>query len=347
MSEPTEASAPSKEKEDVAEIETSASSEESLQWLRDHGVTVETPEDRVSIKKAAVSLQSLKASDPNTRVFKYVKIPAAMDEPIELLTGVVPSDHTGVGDKLPALLSVAFGSGKVDDVALKTSSLQELAGGLGEFSLSSLTPESIAASGGSAEPFRLSDNVTLYLDAVGALKRLPINPRAADLAARCGYGSGVPFHGDIFIGRLDHSADPGPRNIDLVLDDVRGDASWIRSAAEQNAAHQAVDGRTGGMSAEELTNIGGDGEGYTWSQDPEELEVTVAVPAGTKSKAVKAQFAVSSLKVAVEGGTTVEIVLFGRVVPDGCSWSLSDGNVVITLEKGAEGETWPTLTRDM
>lgn len=67
MSEPTEASAPSKEKEDVAEIETSASSEESLQWLRDHGVTVETPEDRVSIKKAAVSLQSLKASDPNTR----------------------------------------------------------------------------------------------------------------------------------------------------------------------------------------------------------------------------------------------------------------------------------------
>lgn len=43
------------------------SSEESLQWLRDHGVTVETPEDRVAIKKAAANLQTLKPTDPNTR----------------------------------------------------------------------------------------------------------------------------------------------------------------------------------------------------------------------------------------------------------------------------------------
>lgn len=269
-----------------------------------------------------------------------------MDEPMELRMGVVPSDHTGAGDKLPALLSVDFGSGRVDEAALKTSTLQELAGGLGEFSLSSLTPESIAAGGGQAEPFRLSDDVTMYLDAVGALKRLPINPRAADLAARCGYGSGVPFHGDIYVGRLDHSADPGPRNVDFTLDDVRPEARWTLSAAEQNMAHQATDGRTGGMSAEELANKGGDGEGYTWTQNAEELEVVIPAPPGTKGKGVKSQFSTGKLKIEIADGATVDITLFGRVAPDGCSWSLSDGNVVVTLEKGTEGETWPTLTRD-
>lgn len=41
--------------------------EGSLQWLRDHGVTVETPADRLAAKKAAADLVKLKAGDPNTR----------------------------------------------------------------------------------------------------------------------------------------------------------------------------------------------------------------------------------------------------------------------------------------
>ena len=45
-------------------------------------------------------------------------------------------------------------------------------------------------------------------------------------------------------------------------------------------------------------------------------------------------------------GTELALKLFGRVAPDGCSWSISDGDVVLTLEKAEEGETWPTLSRD-
>jgi hypothetical protein len=41
--------------------------EGSLQWLRDHGVTVETPADRIAAKKAAADLVKLKQGDPNTR----------------------------------------------------------------------------------------------------------------------------------------------------------------------------------------------------------------------------------------------------------------------------------------
>ena len=41
--------------------------EGSLQWLRDHGVTVETPADRIAAKKAALDLAKLNVGDPNTR----------------------------------------------------------------------------------------------------------------------------------------------------------------------------------------------------------------------------------------------------------------------------------------
>ena len=44
----------------------------------------------------------------------------------------------------------------------------------------------VASAGGSTEAFPLSDSVRIYIDEVGALKRLPINMRAAMLAERCG-----------------------------------------------------------------------------------------------------------------------------------------------------------------
>jgi hypothetical protein len=51
------------------------------------------------------------------RTFKYVRIPAAMDEPIEEIIGVVPSDDAGAGDKMPDLLSPRFTQGEVDEVS--------------------------------------------------------------------------------------------------------------------------------------------------------------------------------------------------------------------------------------
>ena len=46
---------------------------ESLQWLRDHGIEVETPEDRDKARDLANSMSTLSASDPNTRTFTYEK----------------------------------------------------------------------------------------------------------------------------------------------------------------------------------------------------------------------------------------------------------------------------------
>lgn len=67
--------------------------------------------------------------------------------------------------------------------------------------LERLTPEAVSKQGGMTrlhhfrcpdlqsgmtESFRLSDKVFMYLDEVGALKHLPVNPRAGRIAAQCG-----------------------------------------------------------------------------------------------------------------------------------------------------------------
>merc|ERR1712166_1074314 len=209
-------------------------------------------------------------------------------------------------------------------------------------SLGSLTPDILAKQPGSTETFRLSDSVNMYLDEIGSLKRLPVNRRASMLASRCGYGDGVMFSGDMYVGKVDGPTD---RNVDFKLSDMDPGADWAMRAAHENLSRQEKFGTEGGISAKELATKGGEGAGYKWTQTEDELEVEIPAPAGTKGKDVKAKFGTSSLSITVADGTKIDIELFGKVTPDGCTWQMSDGNVAVTLEKATEGETWPALLR--
>jgi len=92
--------------------------------------------------------------------------------------------------------------------------------------LNVISPETISKSGGSVEHFRLADGVSLYLDAVSALKSLPSNTRAIQLASQCGYGE-VPLFGDMYIGRVD----PYKKvNQDFHVEEARPDAGWLKEA---------------------------------------------------------------------------------------------------------------------
>jgi hypothetical protein len=44
--------------------------------------------------------------------------------------------------------------------------------------------------------------------------------------------------------------------------------------------------------------------------------------------------------VQIADAPAVELQLFGKTAPDGNTWQISDGSVVVTLEKANEGETW-------
>eukprot|EP00041_Stephanoeca_diplocostata_P031757 m.997616 g.997616 ORF g.997616 m.997616 type:complete len:372 (+) comp24022_c1_seq24:70-1185(+) len=322
---------------------------ESLDWLRAHGVTVETPEDRQQIKAATRQLQSLKVGDAGTRTFQYVLIPAGLTDKIVECTGVVYSDERGHTDQLPALLAPSFAAGTVDAHALKSSNTL-MAGGNNDGVFPALTPEAIAKQGGQAETFRLSNYVNMYLDAVGALKHLPINPRAADLASRCGYGQGVAFHGDIYVGRLQHSSSSSANtqciNVDFHVKEMDPGARWVQTAVTENLQRQALENRSGGMVAEEITHRGGDGAGYTWEQDPSDLEIKVPVPVGIKGKDITVKFAPASVKIAVKGAPIdLDLQLLSKVATDGCTWSLSDGVLCVSMEKATDGETWSALVK--
>jgi len=86
---------------------------------------------------------------------------------------------------------------------------------------------------------------------------------------------------------------------------------------------------------------GGSGDGYSWTQQPDEVEICVDVPAGTTKKDVKMLFKVKELS--MEAPSHLKLQLHNAVDPDGCGWTLSKGQVVVTLEKKEVG-MWPQLT---
>lgn len=318
-------------------------SEERLAYLRERGVVVESPEDRREKQSLSSALRSLKVGDPGTRSFKYVKIPCNMDEPLTEETATVYSDPRGYGDQLPILLAPRFAAGVVNKDALQHALPKHLAGSSDE--QPKLTPEKVSEMGGSTESFRLSDSVNMYLDEVGALKRLAPNLRAAQLAEQCGYGRGVTFCGDMYIGRVMGSP---PQNTDFTFAEMDLSSPWILSAAQENLARQQADNIQHGVSAEELATKGGSGDGYTWTQNETEIELecSLANNEAVQKKAVVVKYSPKNLKVTIKQNDTLEIdiKLFAPVIPDECSWHLSDGKLQIALEKATEGETWPALT---
>jgi hypothetical protein len=348
--------------------EFAAGSAESLAWLRARGVEVETPAERKAaaeaLKRGTAERAALDPSSPDARSFTYVRIPHDPHAPMTVETAVVQADARGDGDVLKKLLTSSFGSGSVDGELLgKSPHVHQMAGSVGGKTLSALTPEGIRGLGGSTETLRLgagrpraedggqvTDTVQLYLDEVGALKRLPVNGRASALVARCGYGSGVSIHGDAFVGRLRTRESVGSllrRSVDFFLDDMLPSSPWQRFAAEENLAAQAKEGRLGGVSAEEMTSGGGTGEGYVWTQSADgEVEVTIRVPAGTRAKQCKIAMKKKSLSVAVVAAdVALHLTLWGAIAVDDSTWCVDDDAIVVTLEKSDCAQTWPTLTQ--
>eukprot|EP00929_Paragymnodinium_shiwhaense_P049640 TRINITY_DN25023_c0_g1_i1.p1 TRINITY_DN25023_c0_g1~~TRINITY_DN25023_c0_g1_i1.p1 ORF type:complete len:375 (+),score=93.65 TRINITY_DN25023_c0_g1_i1:38-1126(+) len=87
---------------------------------------------------------------------------------------------------------------------------------------------------------------------------------------------------------------------------------------------------------------GGSLEEYNWKQDGDEVEVAVKVPDNAAKSEVKVVFQAKSLKVVHKGETVVEGALSGTCVPDGSTWTLSKGRIVISLEK-ASPQAWPAV----
>ena len=153
--------------------------------------------------------------------------------------------------------------------------------------------------------------------------------------------------------------------MDFKLADCSSDAAWLVAAKASNAGRGAkgsslssilnmqnavnIDGSAAaaaaaappsGAAASEGTNFE---EGYTWTQSKEEVEIIVPLPAGAGKSSVKAAFHAASLRLAFDGADPLlDGRLGGSVDVDGCSWTIEDGSVTVTLEK-ANPAQWSSL----
>lgn len=87
---------------------------------------------------------------------------------------------------------------------------------------------------------------------------------------------------------------------------------------------------------------GGSTDLYSWKQESEEVEVSVKVPKGAQKSDVKVTILAENLKVEHLGKVILEGELGGRCSPSGSTWTMNNGRVEITLEKG-DATRWPSL----
>lgn len=193
----------------------------------------------------------------------------------------------------------------------------------------------------------MSNNQTalnIYLDEVGMLKRLPTNQRASQFAARAGYNPPPTFYGDVFVGRVRRRTP-----LSLTLEEIKS-PGWLAHAVRDNLDHQKQQNERLGRQGELQPSVDGveqakTEDGYAWTQTEEELEVSVDLPPKVlSSKQVKVIFRSQKLEVALTGNMVVTVVLFERVDPDGCTWTLDqdERKLVISMEK-VEPALWPRI----
>jgi len=317
-----------------AKAEEDLTPDERLAWLRARGVIVEQPTDRKKYSPPA-----------DGRTFSFVRVP--VDE------GLNCEERSGPqagGDALPALLGPEFAGGDVPDSALEAH-----AAASGQaISLPAL--RAVLARGG-AESFRLAvpteanggEGVYAYLDEASALKGLPRNERATLLAHRCGFPETCVLCGDIYIGRQKWRKGGLVKNIDFTLSDLDHNSLWVQRAPTENLEFQkAMQPEAHAAAQEAVSNNSGlteevDEGDYKYTQDEDDIEITFPIGTDVTKRDVKIEFLRRELRVTKP--ISFSIKLWKLVDVDGCSWTMGDGKVKISLQKQGGGH-WPQLAQE-
>ena len=124
----------------------------------------------------------------------------------------VYEEYKRAGDLMPDHLKPLFGvinKASIDLTLFHEQASQHLSSEGAPTTISDATMRKLAEEG-QVETFCLvkpvpsnkHTSINIYLDEVGMLKRLPLNSRASELAAKAGFNPPPDFYGDVFIGRV-------------------------------------------------------------------------------------------------------------------------------------------------
>ena len=220
--------------------------------------------------------------------------------------------------------------------------------------------------------------VSLYRFGGDRAQSLPANPRAMALVTSCGHALASQIHGNVFVGRAhdDEDSDIWER-VDFTVDDANPKSPWCQVARStgggggsgkaaasslsgilqqtqtQSGNLQVVSGNdTGTAVGTTALSYGMDGapavseQGYSWTQDKEEVEVRFVVPSETTAKDCKLHFGRNSLQVTVGGTVLVRGPTFLPIVADECTYTLTreagaeTKDLIVTLIKEEYSKTW-------
>jgi CS domain len=328
---------------------------------------VETPEERHR-QQVAAAIHQADALLNQEEIF-FVLAPADSSQPLQELS--FRPARTASGDALLEHLQTTFANPPAEkDIDLELlrqhSPTQTLAaaGGM-DVSVSDQTLREVAKQA-NIETFTLVHptpnnhftSIIIYLDEVGMLKRLPLNPRASQFCARAGFNPPPVFYGNVYLGRIRQR--PTLRNESFRLGpDTSLDAPWLLTATAENLQHQqAMNERTGRSDIRQVGVAGSDGQAkveadgaYSWTQTESELELVMPLPADALSKDVRVQFLPLQLTIRYISERTpkhLELPLFERIDVDAGTWTLeaSDNEpckrLIVSMEKGEEAY-WPRI----
>ncbi len=216
--------------------------------------------------------------------------------------------------------------------------------------------------------------VSLYCDDKGKAKNLPVNERATKLGLACGL-VGQTFNGDVFLSRMFDDGEDHWFRMNFSLGDVSSTAEWVKKTAEQ----MSMKTRSGANSLSSLSEnflsnisgntavapsvidadftngndapVGGEGKGYKWTQNNEEIELTVSVVSSTANAKpnIKVVLKTRSVEVTVNGEILVNGELLNDTIADESTWSYSkqDNIIVITLWKKVPRAAWSSAFKQI
>merc|ERR1719174_2209249 len=105
-------------------------------------------------------------------------------------------------------------------------------------------------------------------------------------------------------------------------------------------------GKGGKAAAEEDAGAEKDENGYKWSQDGDEVQITFKLEESTTKKDVKVAFKSKTLAVAVSGKSLLDGSLSGEVDVEECTWCLAGGGseLQVMLTKN-NTNSWKSLLK--
>ncbi|GMH59294.1 hypothetical protein TrRE_jg267 [Triparma retinervis] len=195
-------------------------------------------------------------------------------------------------------------------------------------------------------PLNSKTGVSMYTDDKGRSKGLETNVRASSLARRCG-NSEADIKGDAFVSRYidDEEGDVWVR-LDFTEGQVSRDTTWTEVGKGRGGSLSNV--MQGGGGAVDMGKAGGqhkpaevkEGDGYVWTENPEEVEIRWQVGPDLKGRDVKVKFRARELRVEAGGEVKASGELGGAVVIDECTWCIEGEELVVTLGKREGGNMW-------